>query len=562
MKWFVGILLASLIATAAEGGEYVWLEGEKPSSQNYPCGPAGVERPQFLSGERWLMASLEPAKVEKDCPKEGILIGYDFQAPSAGNYEIWNRIGMEFARSPFEWRIDQRAWQTISPQDLTCDLMEVGFWNEVAWIQMGRQEVAAGLHTLQIRLRPSYKEEQGKKVFDKILYCSDALCISKAPFRPNGKFKPDADWQTESDKNAAVQVFKIDPATSSPAERIETPLGGEWQACRFDEQEVVDRAGPTRTLPDMASAHWMLIAVPGNKFEVKPELRFCHRMVYRTRVDVPGALAGRSFVLRLPLQSLIASVHVNGRFCGWTKAPFAAWECDITRAVRPGQVNEVCVVVKDSYYAISEKKAGKSCRLLFNEPVAWMGAQNWVNQFFDFPIGTADYGGKSGILATPSLVVAGGVYAADVFVQPSVRKKQLAVELTLRNTSSEDRRVEIENEAHPVGAPSLIGYGTRVDKEKSPEGGTPTGRKMCQSQSVTIPAGGERVIQLAEPWENPRLWWPDDPALYQLVTTIKLGAHPIERAPDDVRLPRVGVERRAVQAQRRALAALGRLHVQ
>ena len=249
MKWFVGILLASLIATAAEGGEYVWLEGEKPSSQNYPCGPAGVERPQFLSGERWLMASLEPAKVEKDCPKEGILIGYDFQAPSAGNYEIWNRIGMEFARSPFEWRIDQRAWQTISPQDLTCDLMEVGFWNEVAWIQMGRQEVAAGLHTLQIRLRPSYKEEQGKKVFDKILYCSDALCISKAPFRPNGKFKPDADWQTESDKNAAVQVFKIDPATSSPAERIETPLGGEWQACRFDEQEVVE---PRRTDQDAA----------------------------------------------------------------------------------------------------------------------------------------------------------------------------------------------------------------------------------------------------------------------------------------------------------------------
>jgi hypothetical protein len=35
------------------------------------------------------------------------VIGYDFAAPSAGSFEIWNRIGMEFARSPFAWRIDQ-----------------------------------------------------------------------------------------------------------------------------------------------------------------------------------------------------------------------------------------------------------------------------------------------------------------------------------------------------------------------------------------------------------------------------------------------------------------------
>ena len=139
----------------------------------------------------------------------------------------------------------------------------------------------------------------------------------------------------------------------------------------------------------------MSIPVPGNKFEVKPELRFCHRLVYRTRVNVPAALAGRSFFLQFPSLSLIASVHVNGQFCGWTKAPFAQWECDVTRAVRPGQVNEICVVVKDSYYAFSEKKSGKSCRLFFNEPVAWMGTQNWVNQFFDFPIGS-DYRGAIG----------------------------------------------------------------------------------------------------------------------------------------------------------------------
>ena len=70
---------------------------------------------------------------------------------------------------------------------LTCDLMDVGFWNEVAWIQMGRRELSAGRHTLQIRPEPNFKEEQGKKIPEKILYCSDALCLTKSHFRPHGK---------------------------------------------------------------------------------------------------------------------------------------------------------------------------------------------------------------------------------------------------------------------------------------------------------------------------------------------------------------------------------------
>ena len=78
-----------------------------------------------------------------------------------------------------------------------------------------------------------------------------------------------------------------------------------------------------------------------------------------------------------------------------------------------------------------------------------MGTQNWVNQFFDFPIGS-ELAGKSGILAAPSLVVAGGVYASDVFVKPSVEKKQLGLELTLVNTSGQDRTVQIRNEASLV----------------------------------------------------------------------------------------------------------------
>ncbi len=550
--FFLVVLAMALLALpAARASEaVVWLESETPTRANVEFKTDSWAGDPRLSGQKWLQVSHSAEEIARKWPKQGGLLEYDFAIDQAGRYEAWDRIGMEFARSPFAWRIDQGAWRTITPDMLTCDLVELGFWCEVAWIKLGDAELAAGKHTLQIRPQPAIKEEKhkqrgpdGKDVEvvvqkpDKILYASDCLCLCRGPFRPNGRFKPGEDWQSDEDRQAARTVFYASPlharegqgvrtadsprpAGEGQGVRVETLLAGLWQVCRFDEQEVIDRTEPTKILPDMAAARWMSIRVPGNKFEVKPELRFCHRFVYRTRVDVPTELAGRSFFLQFPSLSLIASVHVNGQFCGWTKAPFAHWDCDVTRAVRSGQVNEICVVVKDSYYAFSEKKSGKSCRLFFNEPVAWMGAQNWVNQNFDFPIGTEAFAGKSGILAAPSLVVAGGVYASDVFVKPSVRKKQLGLELTLVNTSTEDRTVQIHNEVRPqlpsppAPLPST-GEGSKVEKTFPP-------------RQVTIPAGSERVIELAEPWENPRLWWPDDPALYQLLTTIKLDGRPID----------------------------------
>ena len=86
----------------------------------------------YLLGEKYLSPD---SYLNGSAPDDnnGILVGYEFEPPSAGKYEIWNRLGMEFVRSPFDWRVDQGEWKTITPQDLTTDLMEVGFWNEVAW---------------------------------------------------------------------------------------------------------------------------------------------------------------------------------------------------------------------------------------------------------------------------------------------------------------------------------------------------------------------------------------------------------------------------------------------
>src|SRR5258707_1462830 len=139
---FAALLVLPVGTSAVPAQEYVWLEGEKPTFTNYQANLAGWGNKHFLSGEQWLSVALDADKVEQQLPAEGALFRYAFTIKKAANYEIWNRIGFEFARSPFAWRIDEGDWITVSPQELTTDLMEIAFFAEVAWLRMGERTLA------------------------------------------------------------------------------------------------------------------------------------------------------------------------------------------------------------------------------------------------------------------------------------------------------------------------------------------------------------------------------------------------------------------------------------
>ena len=99
-------------------------------------------------------------------------------------------------------------------------------------------------------------------------------------------------------------------------------LAGDWQMARWDEQDIKDRAAPIKELPaGYKDFFWKGAKVPGNRDDVRPEMQYCHRFLYRTRVHVPAEQKGRSFVLRFPNTALIASVFVNGKYCGGSTAP-------------------------------------------------------------------------------------------------------------------------------------------------------------------------------------------------------------------------------------------------
>jgi beta-galactosidase len=133
---------------------------------------------------------MEQQDVAKKLPKEGALLGYQFQVSSAGNYEVWSRIGWEGIRSPFDWRVDQGPWRSVQPDYPTTDHVELAFWCPLGWMKLGQTDLTAGKHSLEFRISAWSKKENGKEVSQGIMFACDATCLTRGPFRPNGKHRP------------------------------------------------------------------------------------------------------------------------------------------------------------------------------------------------------------------------------------------------------------------------------------------------------------------------------------------------------------------------------------
>src|SRR5688572_4323323 len=80
---------------------YVWLEGEAGVTVNFDekkVNRAGWGHPEYLSDAKWLQVSVEAKDVDSALPPDGILLQYSLNAPKAGSYAVWNRVGFEYVR--------------------------------------------------------------------------------------------------------------------------------------------------------------------------------------------------------------------------------------------------------------------------------------------------------------------------------------------------------------------------------------------------------------------------------------------------------------------------------
>ena len=83
------LIVMSSLATA-RGQGFVWLEGEQPTTKNIEIKAEAFGRTELLAGGKWLKLQVEQQDLAKKLPKEGALLGYQFQVSAAGNYEVWS----------------------------------------------------------------------------------------------------------------------------------------------------------------------------------------------------------------------------------------------------------------------------------------------------------------------------------------------------------------------------------------------------------------------------------------------------------------------------------------
>ncbi len=484
-------------ALSAEAAPYVWVEAEEPASINFEDYWTGSDRAHLLSGDKWLAANFAANALAKQMPEGGFQFTYDLAAPEAGEYHAWARVGMEWIRSPFQWRIGDGEWREGPHQALTTNVMELKTWNEVAWLDLGKVQLKRGPAKLAVR----YMEiGEGNK---SLWIALDCFAFVTDPWVPEGRLKPGEQYDAEIDRQAAAHVFKF-PEPVSGAARSELELNGPWQVARYDDTDMdADRFTPVQKVPapDVYPLRWRGIELPGSQWSVDG-LNLAHRTVYRTRADVPAGYKGRGFKLHFSGTNWIASVFVNGRLVGSHKGVWIPWDLDVSGHIQPGTTNEIAVAIKSSYYAVDAEnyRAGTDVDYHRNRPYANHGGLMYVAPIYPSSKGDGD-GRDYGIVNPVTLVAVGDAYTEDVFIRPSVRNKRLDVDVTVRNTADRARRFQVLCEAVHEGT-------GQVEKRFGPV-------------DLSVPATATATVAVAGAWEAPKLWWPlPDPDLYRLRTSV------------------------------------------
>jgi beta-galactosidase len=475
----------------------VWIEAEDYAATNFThFETSSMGKEALLSGGKWIMRGVKPDEVESLVPDEGVRLSYNFGIEEAGQYRLWVRVGWFRARADCKIRLNGGDWIDLPSNFPTRNLMEMGFFAEASWANLGLVELRQGDGKLNVWYP---KISEGNK---RMLMALDCFALIKGAFTPEGPFKPGQGYSSERDREAAGHVFKMNAAKQ--AERVEAKLNGLWEVARYDDPNMdVDTYEPVRSLPKPSeyALRWMAFEVPGDPWRVEP-LVFGHRLIYRTRVDVPRSHRGRGFKLHFSGTNWIVSVFVNGRLAGTHKGVWVPWDLDVSQFIKAGRINEIAVAVKGTYYAFDPKGLGDNTLMnMRNRPLSRKDWTRWVAPMYPSTKGDGD-GYIYGIVNPVRLISVGRTYTEDVFIKPSVAKKRLQTEVTVRNTTGSERSLEVTCEAVREATDA-------VEKRFSPV-------------KVDVAAKAIETVVVEGAWTNPKLWWPEPNAqLYRLRTTIR-----------------------------------------
>ncbi len=517
----VSALLLAWSPALAE--DFIWIEGENPSripevaAQAEEIHLQGTNKPEWLSEGKMLQMMLPPERAKEVLGSNGIVFGYEANVPAEGAWHFWARIGYAGSRSDFDYRVDGGKWIPVASKAPTQDIYELSVWNPIGWIRLETLKLDKGKHIIEFRHKPyAVEQDKGPAKPSRTLHMLDAICLTtQSHWVPNGKHKPGQPYKTDSDRAAGETVY--DMPVSNQGHRSNVRLTGLWEIARWDERTVdpATRLEMPEKLPDLSKLHWYGIEVPGDRNAKRPDMKYAHRYLYRTRVRVPEEMADRGWVLRMERFSMIAAVFVNGQFCGWNRNCQSIWSCDVTGAIKPGEINEIVVAFKDVVYGIDPSRAkGRKDNLSHYAyfPLN-MTFHVGIGMLMDMPVSWGHGGTAETGLAEPVILTAAGkVYTEDVFAIPSFQDKKLDLEITLHNPTSLEVQVEMENLVRPRD-------GGKAQEQVS---------LRFENRTLTLAPRASKSITLSQPWAKPHLWFPDDPFMYQVETILRIDGKPVD----------------------------------
>ncbi len=199
----------------------------------------------------------------------------------------------------------------------------------------------------------------------------------------------------------------------------------------------------------------------------------------RAKFQLTKEMAGKRCELRFGEVRFGCKAYLNGTYLGEHIGPFFPFQFDVSRVVKPGQVNTLLVRIMDERVG-KTKATGR-----FADRTLW-------------PIPAAMYDGV-GIPQEVSLRAYPAAYLDDVFAQPSFQRKELLVRTSISNASASSGKIALQQQVEE-----------------------PNGTVVLRLPTKTVTLAGNKPIEttLSAKWANPKLWAPGSPYLYRLRSTI------------------------------------------
>ncbi len=199
----------------ADASQVIWIEGEAATSKNVSPHPWWYDKVKkdLLSGGEWLHHFMEGTEGTAE---------YQFNVTAPDTYTFWLRANPAGAR--ISYQLDDGAWQDVPLGDAVRDNTNIADDDKVdlrfiAWARVGQLELAAGAHTLRLRLHSENSNHGG----------IDCLVFTRIPYTPSGTAPPMARVSATGPADWFPVVFDDDEfsheSVINMAKYIDVPAG-------------------------------------------------------------------------------------------------------------------------------------------------------------------------------------------------------------------------------------------------------------------------------------------------------------------------------------------------